>query len=55
MRQEVLDRLGDSSRAYRPDAMNSLIARDAGILEALNIILTAQLSTEEIPQEVEND
>jgi hypothetical protein len=31
------------------------MARDAGIIEALNIILTAELATEEIPQEVEDD
>jgi hypothetical protein len=47
IKQVFLDRIGNSSRSYSQTNMAIEMARDAGVIEALNIITTAQFADEE--------
>lgn len=55
VRQMMFDKIGNCSRVYKPESMSVEMARDAGIIEAVNIILTAQFATKEEKREESNE
>lgn len=46
-REDLLFRIGNSTSCYKTEDFAVNIARDCGMLEALNIVLTAELYDEE--------
>jgi hypothetical protein len=53
LKQLYLDRIGNSTRAYNSESFAVHLARDAGIIEAINVITTAELY--DPPQEIKNE